>query len=115
MNDSIRIQIVDRGRGPQLSTSRITVQDVLPYLIRGDRYEQIQAAMPILTIEEIKIIEGYIAANREEVMAEDARIRARNASRRNPPHVEDILAKARKQRLAWLKDRVERNGTDNPG
>ena len=26
------VQIVDRGRGPQLSTSRITVQDLVPYL-----------------------------------------------------------------------------------
>ncbi len=28
------IEIVDRGRGPQLSTSRITVQDLVPYFQR---------------------------------------------------------------------------------
>lgn len=26
------VTIIDDGRGPQLSTSRITVQDVVPYL-----------------------------------------------------------------------------------
>jgi hypothetical protein len=29
------IAIVDRGRGLQLSTSRITVQDLVPYFQRG--------------------------------------------------------------------------------
>jgi hypothetical protein len=36
------IQIVERGRGPQLSTSRLTVLDVfyylLDYLLNPDRY-----------------------------------------------------------------------------
>ena len=30
------IEIIDRGRGKQLSTCRITVQDVYPYVERGD-------------------------------------------------------------------------------
>lgn len=29
------VVIVDRGRGPQLSTSRITVQDLFPYFQLG--------------------------------------------------------------------------------
>ena len=35
------VEIVDRGRGPQLSTSRITVQDLLPYLQNGHSREDI--------------------------------------------------------------------------
>jgi hypothetical protein len=41
------IIIVDRGRGPQLSTSRITVQDLLPYFRLGYPHKQIiREAMP---------------------------------------------------------------------
>jgi hypothetical protein len=30
-----KIEIIDRGRGPQLSTSRITVLDLIPYFHDG--------------------------------------------------------------------------------
>lgn len=33
------IEIVDRGRGPQLSTTRITVLDIFYYLHRGHGFE----------------------------------------------------------------------------
>jgi hypothetical protein len=50
------ITIVDRGRGPQLSTSRITVQDLLPYFQLGYPHEQIiREAMPSLSVAEIEI------------------------------------------------------------
>ncbi len=32
---NVPISIIDRGRGPQLSTSGITVQDLVPYLQLG--------------------------------------------------------------------------------
>ena len=54
------IQIVDRGRGPQLSTSRITVQDLVPYLQQKYTHEQIREIMPVLTVEEIQAVERYV-------------------------------------------------------
>ena len=43
------IEIVDRGRGPQLSTTRITVSDVFYWLHRGDGWEEIHGHMPTLS------------------------------------------------------------------
>ena len=45
------IEIVDRGRSPQLSTSRITVQDLVPYFQRNLGCEEILAIVPALTAE----------------------------------------------------------------
>lgn len=47
--DKGTVQIVDRGRGPQLTTSRITVLDVFYYLHRGYDFDFIHRAMPSLT------------------------------------------------------------------
>ena len=43
------IEIVDRGRGPQLSTTRITVLDVFYYLHRGYAFNVIHEIMPTLS------------------------------------------------------------------
>jgi hypothetical protein len=52
-------------------------------------------------------------------MAEDRRIRERNAGRRNPPHVEDLLRRSREKRMALqerLTNRRENgNGAGHPG
>ena len=84
------IQIVDRGRGPQLSTSRITVQDLVPYFQQHYTHHQIQEIMPVLTVEEIQIIERYVEENYVAVMEQDRRIRERAETRRNPPEIEAI-------------------------
>jgi len=114
------ITIVDRGRGPQLSTSRITVQDLVPYLQLGCTHEQILEIMPTLSEAEIQAVERYIDEHRGEILEEDRRIRERNAGRTNPPHVEDILRQARVERLARMdslrKPNHERgNGEGHPG
>ncbi len=87
---SMTVAIVDRGRGPQLSTSRITVQDLVPYFQGKRTYEQIREAMPILTVEDIQLVERYVAEHYEEVMEVDRRIRERNASRATPPEIEAL-------------------------
>ena len=38
------IEIIDRGRGPQLSTLRITVLDLIPYFQEGMSYVEIMGA-----------------------------------------------------------------------
>src|SRR2546423_1669881 len=84
------IEIIDRGRGPQLSTSRITVQDLVPYFQRHCTYEEILEVMPVLTVEEIQVVERYVQQNYAAVMEQDRRIRERAAARRNPPEIEAI-------------------------
>jgi hypothetical protein len=67
------IQIVDRGRGPQLSTSRITVLDIFYYVHRGYDFELIQQVMPRLSREEFNAVMAYVNEHREEVMENDRR------------------------------------------
>ena len=52
---SQKIEIIDRGRGPQLSTSRITVQDVVPMLQRNCTPEEIMEVIPVLNLEDIQV------------------------------------------------------------
>jgi uncharacterized protein (DUF433 family) len=69
------IEIVDRGRGPQLSTSRITVQDLVPYFMQKCSYEEIMRWLPTLTQKEIVVVEQYYREHQEELDDEDRRIR----------------------------------------
>src|SRR5207244_6430931 len=103
------IQIVDRGRGPQLSTSRVTVLDVVPYFQDGCSYEEIQQWIPTLSREEIAAAEGYYRAHQQVLDDEDRRIRERASARTNPPWVEKIAEDARAERLENLR-RSKDNG-----
>ena len=51
------ITLVDRGRGVQLSTSRITVHDLVPYFQAGSSYDEIIRWIPSLSREEIAVVE----------------------------------------------------------
>lgn len=67
------ISIVDCGRGPQLSTSRITVLDVFYYMNRGYDADAIRRAMPSLRREELAVIAAYADAHRDELVEADRR------------------------------------------
>src|SRR5689334_4323731 len=66
-----KVTLVDRGRGFQLSTSRITVMDLVQYLRRGWLYEKIVEIIPSLTRDEFAVIEEYYRAHKEELDTED--------------------------------------------
>lgn len=61
------VEIIDRGRGPQLSTSRITVQDLFPYLQDHCTNAEIRSVMPTLTDEDIAVVERYVREHYGEV------------------------------------------------
>jgi hypothetical protein len=75
------IQILDRGRGLQLSTSRITVQDLVPYFQRGCSYQDIRRWIPSLSADEIAVVERYYREHQAELDEEDRRIREQRAER----------------------------------
>ena len=106
-----KISIVDQGRGPQLSTSRITVQDLVPYLQQQYTSEQIVELMPSLNIEEIEAVRLYVRDHYEEVMAQDRLIRQRAAHRKTTPEIEEVLRRggekmaALRQQFAKKKER----------
>ena len=70
------IQIVDHGRGPQLSSSRITVQDLLPYYRDNTSNEEIRRWIPSLTYDEIALLKDYIRDHYEEVVQTEKEIKA---------------------------------------
>jgi uncharacterized protein (DUF433 family) len=94
------IEIIDRGRGPQLSTSRVTVQDLVPYFQEGCTHEEIIRWIPTLTSEEIAVVERYYRDHQEQLDEEDRLIRQRSAQNKNPAWVEKVLEEARAERLA---------------
>jgi hypothetical protein len=103
MSTKTEITIVNLGRGPQLSTSRITVQDLVPYVQEGCSHEEIMRWIPCLTDAEIGVIERFIQEHWDEVMEEDRRLEERSAMQRNSPEVERILREARVERLAIMQ------------
>jgi uncharacterized protein (DUF433 family) len=118
---SQKIAIVDRGRGLQLSTSRITVQDLVPFFQRGCTLEEIQRWMPTLSPEEIAVVERYYQEHRAALDAQDQRIRQRTAERIQEQQQRfPQFNGTREERLARLrqaleKKRQERNGERHSG
>jgi uncharacterized protein (DUF433 family) len=114
-----KIEIVDRGRGWQLSTSRITVQDLVPYFQKGCSRDEILRWMPALTQEEIAVVEQYYRAHQEELDEEDRRIRAHVAGQVRLQRLR-FPEESRETRLARMKEMLnqrkqERNGEGHPG
>jgi uncharacterized protein (DUF433 family) len=68
------ITLIDRGRGLQLSTSRITVMDLVPYFQQNCSYDEIIRWIPTLSQEEIAIVESYYREHREELDEKDRRV-----------------------------------------
>ena len=94
------VTIIDRGRGPQLSSSRITVQDVYPYLKKQLTYGELRELLPTLTELEFKVIAAYVADPRDEVEAVDRAIQERNTIRASQSDVERL---SRLKRLDQVK------------
>ena len=97
------IQLVNHGRGLQLSTSRVTVQDLVPYFQDGSSFDEIIRWIPTLSHEEIAVVERYYQEHKDELDEEDRQIRERSAQRKNPEWVEKIAAEARIERLAIME------------
>ncbi len=117
---TMTIEIVDHGRGPQLSTSRVTVQDLLPYYREGASNEEIRRWIPSLTDDEIAALKSFIRVHAEavdqtekEIKAYHDRMRAMQPAWTRPR--DDLAIEERKallrQRLAQRK--AEKNGADD--
>lgn len=70
--------LYDRGRGPELRTCRITVYDLVPYLLDPYYGDEIPlAAWPSVRPEELAALKAYIAEHRDAVMAKHYEIESR--------------------------------------
>jgi uncharacterized protein (DUF433 family) len=99
----MKADIIDRGRGPEIAGTRITVFDVLDYLDARWEDRGIAAALGLLT-DEVEAARLYIEQHADEVAAEYRKIKER-ISRGNPPEIQAKLAAAR-SKLRALRDQI---------
>jgi uncharacterized protein (DUF433 family) len=113
-------QIINRGRGPEIAGTRITVYDVLDYRKHG-WHRDVIAGFFRLSSEQIQAAFDYIDAHHDEVMAEYQRILDRHKNYVYPP---DVLAKIerakggaarRRDELKAMREGKGANGQDPVG
>jgi uncharacterized protein (DUF433 family) len=81
--------IIDRGRGPEIAGTRITVYDVLDYARAGHHHAFIASVLGLSSAQVLAALE-YIETHKEEVMADYQKILDRIA-RGHPPEVQARL------------------------
>jgi hypothetical protein len=119
------IEIVDLGRGPQLSTSRITVLDVSYYLHRGYDFDFIHRAMPSLTREEFDAVVAFVNGHHDELVEKDRRADEFHQRGMEAQHAKGGIFAASEEnltteeRVARLKEKMqqklaEKNGAGHP-
>jgi uncharacterized protein (DUF433 family) len=115
------ITLVDRGRGLQLSTSRITVFDLVPYLRDGCSDEEIIRWLPTLSSAEIRVVEKYYQEHKAELDEHDRRVIAYREEQARLQRIRFPIPKGTKEeRMARLRELLrqrleEKNGARNPG
>ena len=87
-------EIHDRGRGPEIKGTRITVYDVLDY--RGEFTTDWIANLFDVTVEQIEAAEAYIDSHRDVVMRDYAKMIARD-DQGNPPENRAMMAATRQK------------------
>jgi uncharacterized protein (DUF433 family) len=100
-------KIIDRGRGPEIEGTRITIYDVMDYWHEGWRAEQI-AGLFRLPLEDIQAAIHYIEAHADEAMADYRRIIERHTQVQYTPEVQAKLAQNRQKfraKMAQLRAR----------
>lgn len=111
--------IIDRGRGPQIAGTRLTVYDIMDYL-KMDWHHTAIAAWLRISSYQVQAAIDYINAHREEVEAEYKLMLERDA-RGNPPEIEAKVAVSRAKFQALLaakrakQNGQEANGASDPG
>jgi uncharacterized protein (DUF433 family) len=110
------IKLVNRGRGLQLSTSRITVHDLVPYFQAGCSHDEIIRWVPSLTHAEIDVVERYYRDHKEELDEYERRVRAyREEQIRLQRTRFPEPGGSRDERLAQLRQLLQRRGLETNG
>lgn len=102
--------IINRGRGPEIKGTRITVYTILDYVKMGWHHTRIAVDLNISS-DQVLAAMKYIEEHKEEVMAAYQRILERSANAKNPAWVEEALAVGRAKRIALQEQlRKEKEG-----
>jgi uncharacterized protein (DUF433 family) len=100
--------IVNRGDGPKIAGTRITVYTVFEYLRAGWDVKSIAILLGVSS-SQVEAAQRYIEEHKDEVLPAFEKIMERIA-RGNPPEVQAKFAQSRRK-LLELRDRLrQRNG-----
>ncbi|HVC93233.1 MAG TPA: DUF433 domain-containing protein [Pirellulales bacterium] len=105
--------IIDRGRGPEIAGTRITVYDIMDYYKHGCAGPEIAAKFR-LSCSQVEVAIDYIEAHKDEVQADYQKILDRHA-RGNPP---ELVAKAELSHakfLAYVAERFRKQAAESNG
>jgi uncharacterized protein (DUF433 family) len=94
-------KIINRGRGPEIEGTRITVYDVLDYMRQGWHRDRI-AALFRLSSQDIQAALDYIQQHQDEVTTQYQRIRERQQHYQYAPEVAAKIATSRQRARARL-------------
>ncbi len=100
--------IIDRGRGPEIARTRITVFDVIDYLHAGWDDKRIAVVLSLKT-DQVRAARQYIEDHPDEIQSQFHKIKERIA-RGNPPEVLAKLAAARVKLRARLEHASKNEG-----
>lgn len=103
--------IIDRGRGPEIAGTRITVYDVMDYYLAGDSLSFIAYALSIYP-EQVAAAIKYIEQHKEQVAAEHQEMLKGDAVG-NSPELEERL-KAAHAKLQRALDERRKNPLAEP-
>jgi uncharacterized protein (DUF433 family) len=106
--------IHDRGRGPELVGTRITVYNLLPYFLDSEVTETEIAKLYRLTVEQVGAARAYALNHAESVLARHREIEAWLA-RGNPPEVVEQLKKTHERLLQYKEWRARRDQEESAG
>jgi uncharacterized protein (DUF433 family) len=95
--------IINRGRGPEIRGTRITVYDIMDYHRHGWHYTRIATWLRLSTDEVLAAIR-YIEDHKDEVTARYPRILDRDAAG-NPPALQARLDETHRRVQEMLKNR----------
>jgi uncharacterized protein (DUF433 family) len=98
----LEAKIIDRGRGPEVEGTRITVYDVLDYHKHGWHRDMIAVTLN-LSSQQVEVAIRYIEDHRDEVMADYAEMLARDAQG-NPPELQAKLDAGHERFLAMVRE-----------
>jgi uncharacterized protein (DUF433 family) len=107
--------IHDRGRGPEIVGTRVTVYNLLPHFLDPTATEAYICRLYELTAEQVAAARAYVLNNPDTVLAEHLQIEARMTAG-NPP---EVIERAKQTHAAfvtfrdWLIHRQQAGAQDN--
>jgi uncharacterized protein (DUF433 family) len=104
--------IHDRGRGPEIVGTRITVFNLLPHFLDPTATEDFICELYELTQEQVAAARAYVLNHPDTILAQHLQIEARMAEGNSP----EVAARAERTHAAfldfkqWLADRDQAEG-----